>query len=660
MTTFLLRRARNGLVQLLFGLFLVATLFSSARAQTNDGQWLGINAPHYSSLNSHLSDLGLKAIRMGSGWQQSGKPDEMRYRDDAKISSFAAAGYTLHMAVPYRGYDFNNKKIDVADFETWVSNYKELCRQTISRYGSPGNVKVPYYICGNEPDLNDPFSGNLTPYQAYRFSRALWEAKNQINSSLKTESSPVSSPDATFLREMINAGVADYTDVIGIHAYADQFDDGRLSKPWGWLQTAGKTKPIAISESGVPLGAGWAPSGIDEVLWRTRWHQLAYVQAKRYGIDRMLLFSHTGDTSWTDKWDYRDRQNNFAPVQGAYDEVKYGMRKRTTINGGFESNNDRWHEWVVMQPIAQAAEATWANFTSSNVHSGSRCLKITAGSGTRSVRKVVADLTVGTPYTLSAWIKMVGGSGGARLTAMGYNHTNGDEEVSASAAGYDTWQKLTVTFTPTNSWVVISLSTTGTTASNISSYFDDVTLTTGSPSTTLSGTYKLLARHSGKALTVDASSTADGANVIQYGTDDAYNRLWIVTATDSGYYSLKAKHSGKKLSVDTNPATNGSNNGTATGAGANVVQYGTNDAYNRQWKIESVGSGYYKLTNRQTGRVLDVSGGPSATGDGANVQQWDYSGGTNQQWGLTQISSATSLSAPAATSVAPSPSGGSG
>jgi len=42
------------------------------------------------------------------------------------------------------------------------------------------------------------------------------------------------------------------------------------------------------------------------------------------------------------------------------------------------------------------------------------------------------------------------------------------------------------------------------------------------------------------------------------------------------------------------------------------------------------GGGFYKLRNRATGKVIDVSGGSLA--NGANVIEWTDNGGTNQQW----------------------------
>ena len=633
---------------------LVLTMAGSVGAQTNDTDWLGINANYYGNLNPDLQDLGIKSIRLGVSWQTEGNYSETRYLDAAKINPFVAAGYKIHLSINYRGYDLNNKKVDVADFETWVANYKEFCRQVITKWGSPGNVKIPYYICGNEPDLNDASTGNLTPYQAYRFSRALWEAKNAVNSALTTESAPVSSPTTNYLRDMINAGVADTTDVIGIHAYSNQFDNANLRKPWDFLQAAGKSKPISISEAGVPLNLGWQPAGTTDVYWRTRWHQLAYLQAKRFGYDRMLLFSHTGNSDFTDKWAYRNRNNGYAPIQTAYDEVKYGLRKRPNLNGGFEASNDKWHEWIMLMDInkPQAEEPNWADFASTSIpHAGARCLKITAASWTgRDVERIVPDLTIGVPCTLSIYAKVQSG-GTASLRANGYNRTNGLDEKSASTSVVGSWTKLSVTFTPTNPWVVIVLDCGVTSATDAACYFDDAVVAQNS--TAFNGTYKVIARHSGKCLDVDGgvAATQDGANVHQWDYLGQTNQQWIITPTDSGYYKLIAKNSGKALDLEsgTGPSANGTN----------VHQWTYKGATNQQWKIEAVGGGYYKLTCRVSGRVLDVEGGVTATQNGANVHQWDYLGQTNQQWMLTQISTSTALAAPAKTSSSTAPSGGS-
>ncbi len=151
-----------------------------------------------------------------------------------------------------------------------------------------------------------------------------------------------------------------------------------------------------------------------------------------------------------------------------------------------------------------------------------------------------------------------------------------------------------------------------------------------STSTTFSGYYKLTAKHSGKVLDVDQSSTADGATVKQYTSNGTDAQKWLLEDVGGGYYSLKARCSGKALDVNGGP--------TATGNGVKVQQWTYGGGDNQKWKIDSVGGGYYKLTAKHSGKCLDISGGVGATGDGALANQWDYLGADNQKWALTYIS----------------------
>ncbi|GCF10008.1 RICIN domain-containing protein [Dictyobacter arantiisoli] len=85
------------------------------------------------------------------------------------------------------------------------------------------------------------------------------------------------------------------------------------------------------------------------------------------------------------------------------------------------------------------------------------------------------------------------------------------------------------------------------------------------------------------------------------------------------YYKLVNRNSGKVLDVV----------GASTADGANVDQWADNGGANQQWSLVSTGS-YYKLVNRGSGKVLDVAS--ASTADGGNVDQWTDNGGTNQQW----------------------------
>jgi hypothetical protein len=94
----------------------------------------------------------------------------------------------------------------------------------------------------------------------------------------------------------------------------------------------------------------------------------------------------------------------------------------------------------------------------------------------------------------------------------------------------------------------------------------------------------------------------------------------------SGYYRLIARHSGKDMVVQS----------ASTAEGGNIIQYaygGTST--NDEWAIVDVGSGYFRITNRHSGKSAEVVGG--STADGADVAQRTYSGATHQQFQFVSV-----------------------
>jgi len=135
------------------------------------------------------------------------------------------------------------------------------------------------------------------------------------------------------------------------------------------------------------------------------------------------------------------------------------------------------------------------------------------------------------------------------------------------------------------------------------------------------GTYRIVARHSGKALEVAGLATANGSNVQQWGYWGGENEKWMVTHLGNNQYSIIGAQSGKALDV--------SGWGTSNGSNVHIWTYGA--AANQKWTITATSDGYYRLTpTHASSMCLDVNGVSSA--DGANVQIWTYGGGNNQQW----------------------------
>jgi alpha-amylase len=146
------------------------------------------------------------------------------------------------------------------------------------------------------------------------------------------------------------------------------------------------------------------------------------------------------------------------------------------------------------------------------------------------------------------------------------------------------------------------------------------TATGGGTGTDYSGTYKIVAKHSGKVLSADG--TANGSNVSQYAYSNTGTRKWVIANLGNGYYKITSVASGRSLDVS----------GVSTADGANIHLWDYVGGNNQQWKIEDAGGGYVKITARHSGKSLDVAG--VSTADGANIHQWGYVGGDNQKWQL--------------------------
>ena len=135
------------------------------------------------------------------------------------------------------------------------------------------------------------------------------------------------------------------------------------------------------------------------------------------------------------------------------------------------------------------------------------------------------------------------------------------------------------------------------------------------------GTYKLIARNSGKALDAYGNQTTNGTPIIQWTYGGGSNQKWTLTDTGSGKYKIIGVQSGKALDIY--------NNQTADGTKVELWTYGGGN--NQLFKFTATDSGYYRVTPQNaTGSCLDVTG--NSTADGATVVLWTWNGGNNQQW----------------------------
>ncbi|MFJ8661221.1 RICIN domain-containing protein [Streptomyces sp. NPDC093795] len=137
--------------------------------------------------------------------------------------------------------------------------------------------------------------------------------------------------------------------------------------------------------------------------------------------------------------------------------------------------------------------------------------------------------------------------------------------------------------------------------------------------------YRLVSVRSGKALDVNAFSTADGTRIQQWTDQNTANQQWRLRPTGDGHYELVNRNSGKVLGIA----------GGSSAQAAAAEQQTDSASASQEWRIDEVsGSDAVTFTSRRSGQVLDVSGG--STADGAVVIQYPGKGSTNQQWKLVR------------------------
>ena len=137
--------------------------------------------------------------------------------------------------------------------------------------------------------------------------------------------------------------------------------------------------------------------------------------------------------------------------------------------------------------------------------------------------------------------------------------------------------------------------------------------------------YVLVNRHSGKAMDVWEWSTADGGAVNQFARLDGYNQQWQFVDVGSGYYQVRSRHSGKVLEI---PNSND---------GVQVVQMAPSSNTRQHFRLADSAGGYVRLISRHSNKALDVW--EWSTADGGMISQFSDLDGYNQQWQMVNLGS---------------------
>lgn len=180
------------------------------------------------------------------------------------------------------------------------------------------------------------------------------------------------------------------------------------------------------------------------------------------------------------------------------------------------------------------------------------------------------------------------------------------------------------------------------------------------------GYYSIKTEHASKALDIKSGSKINGANVQQYAWNESNAQLWKFVDAGDGSYYIRSK-CGTVLDIDGGKAISGAN------VYAWAVNYGKDQKWNlkksdyrpvkdgnyviasyaaqsqvvtekngniqlekfansgqQKYRVEYIGEGFYKITNTDTKKVVDVKGGSSASN--ANVQTYTWNGTDAQLW----------------------------
>lgn len=135
------------------------------------------------------------------------------------------------------------------------------------------------------------------------------------------------------------------------------------------------------------------------------------------------------------------------------------------------------------------------------------------------------------------------------------------------------------------------------------------------------GTYTIQSSvNSRYVLDIANGSTASGANVQLYQSNDTPAQQFKVTHDSQGYVTFTNVKSGKVLDVY---------NGTAQN-GINVRQYTSNNSRAQKWIVKKDGNGYSIVSALNSNYVLNGASGKAYNGN--NVELYSYSGSSSNRW----------------------------
>lgn len=142
---------------------------------------------------------------------------------------------------------------------------------------------------------------------------------------------------------------------------------------------------------------------------------------------------------------------------------------------------------------------------------------------------------------------------------------------------------------------------------------------------TAGAVHEIRVQHSNKCLDVAGGATVKGTNIQQWNCNGSNAQRYRLESRGSGFYRLVAQNSNKCVDVT----------GAGTADGANVQLWDCNQGPAQDFRLEAF-NGRHRIINRNSNKCLDVAW--ASTADGANVAQVTCNGNAAQSWSLLPVS----------------------
>ncbi len=261
-----------------------------------------------------------------------------------------------------------------------------------------------------------------------------------------------------------------------------------------------------------------------------------------------------------------------------------------------------------------------------------KILRLEIIGGDFNIDKIEVKSVVNVPVigvTMNPTSASVGAGGTTQLTATVNPSNASNKSVTWSSSN-------TAIASVNNTGTVIGVATgtatiTVKTVDGAKTATSSITVTTV-VSSSFPGHYNIISRNSNKGLDVADNATNSGSRIQQYDVTNGggNNQRWKFESAGNGNYYIRVKSTQMYLATENN----------STGDGVKVAQRNLVNSNEFKWTVTSIGGGFYKVINLNSGKALDVEG--VSTSNGASIQVWTYNGGNNQQWQFNQVETTTS------------------